>query len=96
MFNPLVDAVNEFGTAYIDFRGFVHNGRFAFADVEGGNGVVFVLECLYFRVKVLPHFAEIVIACDVFAAKDGGGEGGAGSVGGHGVVPIVGALFVSL
>ena len=96
MFNPLVDAVDELGAAYVDFRGFVHDGCFAFADVEGGYGVVFVLERLYFRVKVLPHFAEVVVACDVIAAEDGGGEGGAGGIGGHGVVSIVGALFVSL
>ena len=95
MFNPLVDAVDELGTAYVNFRGFVHDGCFAFADVEGGYGVIFILERLYFRVKFLPHFAEVVVACGIFAAENGGGEGGVGGVRSHGVVSIVGALFVS-
>ena len=96
MFNPLVDAVDELGVAYVDFRGFVHDGCFAFADVEGGYGVVFVFKRLYLCVEFLPHFAEVVVACGIFAAEDGGGEGGAGGIRSHGVVSIVGALFVSL
>ena len=95
MFNPLVDAVDELGTAYVDLCGFVHNGCLAFTYVEGGYGVVFVFKCLYLCVEFLPHFAEVVVACGIFAAENGGGEGGVGGVRSHGVVSVVGALFVS-
>ena len=96
LFNPLVDAVDNFGTANVYFCGLVHNGCFPFANVEGGYGVVFVFKCLYLRVKILPHFSEVVVTCDVLAAEDGGSEGGMGGVGSHGLVSIVRALFVSL
>ena len=96
LFNPLVDAVYEFGATDVDFRGFVHDGCLAFAYVEAGEGVVFVLKRLHFRIKVFPDLSEIVVACDVLAAKDGGSEGGVGGVGKHGFVSIVRTLFVSL
>ena len=95
MFNPLVDAVDELGTTYVDLCGFVHNGCLGFTYVEGGYGVVFIFKCLYLCVEFLPHFAEVVVACGVFAAENGGGEGGVGGVRSHGVVSIVRALFVS-
>ena len=96
LFNPLVDAVYEFGATDVDFRGFVHDGCLAFAYVETGEGVVFVLKRLHFRIKVFPDLSEIVVACDVLAAEDGGSEGSLGRVGKQRFVTVVGTLFVSL
>ena len=96
LFDPLVDAVYEFGATYVDFRGFIHDGCLAFADVESGEGVVFIFKRLYLRVKVFSDLSKVVVACDVLAAEDGGSEGSVGSVGKQRFVSIVRTLFVSL
>ena len=96
LFDPLVDAIYEFGATYVDFRGFIHDGCLAFADVESGEGVVFIFKRLYLRVKVFSDLSKVVVACDVLAAEDGGSEGSVGGVGKHRFVSIVRTLFVSL